>query len=81
MFGNPVSSTAYKSTGVAPFVVDMFKEGEKEIVRIAKQYVEQPKGNNISFQDAKNQIRNIEKFKKITFKKISFPLLILPFLK
>ena len=61
MFGNPVSSTAYKSTGVAPFVVDMFKEGEKEIVRIAKQYVEQPKGNNISFQDAKNQIRNIEK--------------------
>ena len=27
-----------------------------------------------------DQIRNIEKFKKITFKKISFPLLILPFL-
>tara|TARA_B100000073_G_scaffold325535_1_gene309404 strand:- start:518 stop:1129 length:612 start_codon:yes stop_codon:yes gene_type:complete len=44
---------------------------------LSKKYPYCPIIIGVNFLD---QIRNIEKFKKITFKKISFPLLILPFL-
>ena len=44
---------------------------------ISKKYPYCPIILGINFLD---QIRNIEKFKKITFNKISFPLLVLPFL-
>ena len=65
--------------GIKLKILESFIDGSliPEKKNISKKYPYCPIVLGVSFLD---QIRNLENFKKITFNKISFPLLILPFL-
>ena len=56
-FANPLDSMVYKQTGIAPYIVEMFKDNQNRMNKLEQMYID----GHIDFNTAKNGIRNLEK--------------------
>ena len=54
---SPFQTIAYKQTGIAPHLYKQYLNSEKQIESITKQFIK----GGLGFDEAKNQIRNLEK--------------------